>query len=459
MKILLSFLIIVLLISCSSTKKLSYEELMEGAPAWVKSGPNTQGFFHGVGMATKTGTPDDYREIARQNALSELASGISVTISSTSVLNQYEFDNNYSEYYRDNIKLTTQQYLEGYELVDNWENEQQYWVYFKLSKSKYKEIKQQRINKAVNASKADYYTARDFSKNGKVSDAMRFYVKSLEEVVDFLGEDLNIEQDGQKKEYSGLLLSEIIETVQNIRMIFSVEQVKLFRGIGPDMETVKVSVLDENNYPAKGIPVSVGFSYAPGKVDVLTSDASGEIRIKVDNFDSRRNDEYISCIVSINKIVKQNTSDPLVRRLLQSIKISEYVLPVEIISPKFLILTSEKNLGKKTTESKVMHDFLNQLENDGFEIVNNEESADFILISEVDTKKGDKVNGKYSAELSATFSLKNADEQVFYSEKLSGIMGIGSNYESAGDNAYRSLAGKIKINIYPAMYRKVFNAN
>lgn len=451
------YFLLILLLSCSSSRNLSYEELMEGAPAWVRQTPNDPGYYHGVGMATKAGTPDDYREVARQNALSELASGISVNISATSVLNQYEFNNEYSEYYRDNIQLSTQQYLEGYELVENWENPQQYWVYYRLSKNKFEQIKQGRIDKAVASSKSDFLKAREFRTSGNAPEAMRFYVKSLEDIKDFLGEDLKTQIDGREQGYPSLLFSEMVSEIQTLRISFPVEKLEYTRGSGPDSENLMLTVLDKNDNRVKNAPVDIRYSFTPGKVVRETSNANGQVRMKIPEFDSRKREEFISAGINIEKLVRESTDDHVIRRMLESLQIPEYVLPVEIISPGFYLDINEENLGNALTSSIVKRELRNLLERDGLSITHSADNADFIIRSKTSTQKGTEAKGKFTATLSGNFKLENAKGQIRWSEDTGNITGLGSSFEAAGDDAYKSLQSKIRINIYPSMYKAVFN--
>lgn len=450
------YFMLMALISCSSSGNLSYQELMEGAPEWVRQTPNQQGYYHGVGMATKAGTPDDYREVARQNALSELASGISVNISSTSILNQYEFNNEYSEYYRDNIQLSTEQYLEGYELVENWENPQQYWVYYRLSKSKFEQIKQDRIDKAVASSQSDFMKARDFASSGNTPEAMRFYVKSLEAIKDFLGEDLKTNIDGKDQGYSSLLFSEVVSETQTLRFLFPLDKVVYTRGTGTKDESIVLSVMDKNDNRVRNAPVNIRFSFSPGKVLAETSNANGEVRVKLPEFDSKKTEEYISAQINIEKLVRESTDDPIIRRMLQEMNIPEYVLPIEIISPKFYFETDEQNLGMELKSSIVMREFRNLLERDGFAVTNTRGNADFIVRAETTTEKGSEARGKFTSTLNGVFKLENAQGQVQWSDDTGKITGLGNSFEAAGNDAYNSLQSKIRIDIYPAMYRSVF---
>jgi hypothetical protein len=250
-----------------------------------------------------------------------------------------------------------------------------------------------------------------------------------------------------------------MESVQSLRLVYSVAQVKYTRGVGPDEGSVELSVLDKNDNPAKGIPVSVSPSYAPGKIMALVSDARGNVRFKIESFDSQRKDEYISSMVNVSKIVRDNTTEPVVRRLLQSIKIPEYVLPVEIISPKFAVITTEENLGGEMPGKPVENMFITLLKNDRISVIPNAENADYTIHARVNTKQDNEVRSKFSTVLSATFELKNRAGQTLYSEKLNGITGLGTTFGNAGEDAYKSLAGKIKINIYPGMYKTIFVEN
>lgn len=450
------YLILIFLVSCSSSKNLSYEELMEGAPAWARQTPNDRGYYHGVGMATKAGTPDDYREVARQNALAELASGISVNISSTSVLNQYEFNNEYSEYYRDNIQLSTEQYLEGYELVENWENQRQYWVYYRLSKSKFDQIKQDRINRAVASSKSDFLKAREFTSSGNAPEAMRFYVKSLEDIKDFLGEDLKTDIDGREQGYSSLLFSEMVTELQTIRIAFQKDKLVYTRGAGTDAENLMMTVVDKKDTPVQNAPVDIRFSFSPGKVKQETSNANGQVRVKIPEFDSRKREEFISASINIDKLVKESTDDHMIRRMLEGLNISEYVLPIEIISPKFYLDISEENLGNELKSSIVEREFRNLLERDGLILTNSAEQANFIIRSQTTTQQGTESRGKFTAILNGSLKLENANGQVHWSEEAGNITGLGNSFQAAGDDAYKSLQSKIRINIYPSMYKAVF---
>lgn len=449
------FIPLFLIFGCTTSKKAGKDYLAD-APGWVRQSPNTPGYYHGVGSATKALTQMDFREKARQNALSGLAGNISVTISSSSVLNQFEYDKNYSEYFRDNIKLSSDEYLEGYELVDSWENDEQYWVYYRLSKEKYEQVKAQRKSAAIAKSEGNFEEAMDFKNSGNDKESIRFNIKALEDVKDFLGEDLTVKQDGTEQAFGSILLSELTETIQNIRIVYPLGLLSMKRGGSPAVNPMVVKVVNGSGQALSGISIITTFSWAPGKSIISVSDSKGEVRIEIEKAGSKKNEEYIESIVDLEKLIRESASDPVIRKLLQNISVSGFVLPVSIEAPVFYIETRETNLGKKLTKPKLYPEIVNLMKADGIEISDDPETANFRLTINAETQKGRKRDKMSFANLDAQITVLNRAGQQLYSKNIDDISGMGNNFEDAGVDAYDALISKYKINIYPEIYRRLF---
>jgi hypothetical protein len=95
------------------------------APIWVSSRPNNGFKFVGIGFAEKD-KGGNYQMEAKKNALYDLASEIKVDISSNSVLYTIQNNNNFNQNFNSLIKLSNTDNIEGYILVDSYENEKQY---------------------------------------------------------------------------------------------------------------------------------------------------------------------------------------------------------------------------------------------------------------------------------------------------------------------------------------------
>lgn len=456
MRYFISILILLMFFSCSSGRKMSYADLMKDAPEWAKRTPNTPGYYHGVGMAMK-GTNQDFRERARQNALAELSGSISVTISSSSVLNQFEFDNTYSEYFRDNIRMSTQQQLEGFELVENWENDQQYWVYYRLSKTKWNQVKQERIDKAVATSRSKFDQAKLFSNEGKHADALRFYIRSVEDIRDFLGEDIQTEIDGKQLDFATLLMADLIAHVQQMQIVFPLDKLTLEPGITPGSVAVDATVVDGQRQPVSGVPVTTRYSWLPGSITEKVTDARGQFRISPQKISARNNNEQIICALNLDRLVRDNTTDMVVQKLFDGVKVNTFKLPVELIKPVFFISVNAENLREQYTRNSIEEEITRLLRQDGYQITDNAAKTDYQLIVDAYTTEGNERNNRFSVLLSAQFLVKDGKGRTIYSNRDEGISGLGGSYFQAGEDAYNSLTGKIRITVYPEIMRQLFN--
>src|SRR4051812_32703896 len=147
MKKILCTLLILFLVLQGSVISQTAAPVEIKAPSWVSSRPNNGFKFIGIGFADKT-KGGNYQLEAKKNALYDLASEIKVDISSNSVLYTVQNNNNFNENFNSLIKLSNSDNLEGYDLVDSYENDKQYWVYYQLDKQEYanrKALKKQQV--------------------------------------------------------------------------------------------------------------------------------------------------------------------------------------------------------------------------------------------------------------------------------------------------------------------------
>ena len=135
-KILFLPILIGLLVGCAGSKKSAQVPV---SPEWVQARPTSQIYYVGIGSARKTADPNGYMQAAKQSALADLASDISINISSNSVLSAFETQQRFFEDYSSTIKADAQKELEGYEIVETWEDLTNYWVYYKIGRASCRE--------------------------------------------------------------------------------------------------------------------------------------------------------------------------------------------------------------------------------------------------------------------------------------------------------------------------------
>ena len=169
-------LLTLFIFSCQSTKQST--ELDSGIPAWVKEYPVSDSHFVGIGIADRSSHPQDYIQIAQQNALQNLSSQIKVSISSQSVFLQMDREYGYEEDYKSNIEVKANEILEGYVLAGTFSQNNEYWVYYKLDKQLYQETRLARIQEAIEESK--YFLNKAIMHYTPLKDKYIYYVKALD---------------------------------------------------------------------------------------------------------------------------------------------------------------------------------------------------------------------------------------------------------------------------------------
>src|SRR5690606_12314075 len=139
---------------------------------------------------SKINSPNDYQQIAKKNALNDLISEIKVTVSTNSVLSQYQNNREFRQQFESDTRITALNTIERFETVDSWENKETYWVYYRLSKSEYENARRQKMLSALKRA-ADYYNrASQFDIRKNYMQALRLKIKAVATVQDYLSEDL-----------------------------------------------------------------------------------------------------------------------------------------------------------------------------------------------------------------------------------------------------------------------------
>lgn len=450
-KLLFLLLVPWILFACSTTKKQTTPDLTN-APEWVRKAPNEAAYYHGVGSAVKTGAMD-YKEKAKQNALSDIASNISVNISNSSVFSQFETDRKFSEYYRDNIKTTTKNYLEGYEMVEAYETKERYWVYYRLSKSEHERLKNERIQSALLKSEGDYRQMTEARASGQSAEAIFSAIRAIEKIKDYLGEDLRSSADGDNQSYSSRLFADLTAILNSIRIVYQIDKLEVKRGQIPPV--VGALVKNDKDQFLSNIAVVASWSYSPGTKTELVSDASGALRISPGRAGSHAKNETVTTTVDFGKMVRETTSDPIVRKLLSNVKMREFILPVEVMTVSFRITAAEKTPGQEIHSEKVVREIGSVLNRDGF-IVNQEVTGEgMTIVVETALAPVTDRGGKYTATLTANYTVQDPAGNKLFDQKITDITGIGASPNESVADAFNALGGKIKISVIPAMYRQL----
>src|SRR5690606_11223946 len=244
------------------------------------------GYYTGVGHSRKS-ADYNYIQAAKKSALDDLVSQIKVNVSSTSVLSQFEADKKFSEQYEQIIQTTAADEIEEFEMVDAWEDLTSYWVYYRLSGSRYRQIKEEQKRNATTLA-IDYFgRARAADASGNLLQALGYYFQSFRAVDKYLGEAIRITHDGRDI----LLVNEIYASIQSllnrIKLSSTPSSLEVNSPIQNSTEVINVNAkLD--GAPMADLPLHASFEKGAGSIfPSYTTDRKGETKILLNQIGSK----------------------------------------------------------------------------------------------------------------------------------------------------------------------------
>jgi len=210
-RVLYLFAIAALLLSCSSSQVKRYSSKPKKVPSWITTRPVVDGYYTGIGAARFKAESTSHVDFAKSNALNDLVSEIEVTISGNAMVQQIEKDQIFKEEFQSMTKASIRDNIEGYELVDSWSDDEYYWVYYRLSKAKYREIKNRQMEMARERATDYYRRGMEEKANLKIANALNFYLKGMNELRMHLDERILVDGELEDKYLVNELMSEIID--------------------------------------------------------------------------------------------------------------------------------------------------------------------------------------------------------------------------------------------------------
>lgn len=435
-----------LFLACGSSKNNS--TVLENAPEWVVKTPVNNFNYIGIGMASKASS--DYREKAQKMALTEISNSISVTVSSNNSLNIFQYDDTFNEFYRMNSMVSSAAFLEGYDVVDVFENENYYYTYLSLSKQKHQELKRARINKALESSLFKFDYAKKLTLEKNFTEAIKQQIYALEDISEFLSEDLRYKENQVEKPYVSYLMNSIFTSLNQIEIQFPSKQLNIKHASDPKEIYIQPITVVSQNKPLSMIPVSVFYSWQPGqKLDLIT-ESNGNITLIVPRNCSKNNLEKINILLDTYSLVKNISQNRVVQKIFENYQSKKFEFTVTKKLPTveldvFLIEKNRKNLN-------ALEDELFQLfAADYFTLASKNAKKDFTITIENKKVENLQVNGKISTKLESRIKITNKSGHIVYQETIHNVIGIGSSTELAEQDALQSLMDKIKMVNYSAM--------
>jgi len=442
------FSLFIFLVSCKSKKAAEGPVVgeLKPAPSWVSSRPNNGFKYVGIGFGDKT-KGNAYQMEAKKNALYDLSSEIKVDISVNSVLYTVQNNNKFNETFNSMIKLSNSDNIEGYQLVDSYENDKQYWAYYILDKQEY--ANQKALKKQQTITKATNFIASSFidEQNRDFSASIKKRIQAFGVLTPYLSEEINFDAAQTKGIKNVFDLTNLIQ--QQLSSIFVGAQQSLLQ-LKPYQQSYAPLVYNlviKNKVALQNFPFIVSSDEDKIKVVEKTStNVTGDLQVKINSVEPLNQTVAFSLNPDISGLMGSDSVGraglSLLKQFVQtpSLKVQAQVSPVNIF-----VSAVEKNLGK-VTGTHIIESFLQQRFN-GQEVIitSNPDQADFIIEAVGDTQEdvsSDILQSNYNIKLAGliiNLSLKNrASGEVIFKTQISDVYGYANNIEKAGLNAYSS---------------------
>ena len=449
-KYLIILSVLALISSCGS-KKVSVDE----RPSWVKSRPLSDADYIGIGKASKIKSPNKYLQLAKNDALSDISSEVSVKISSSSVLSSVETPQGFADTYSSLIKSNTKNDLEGYILVSTFETETDYWCYYQLNKQKYSLYISEKRNTAISKSLDLYQRSIDSRKNGKLKYSILFNIKAIEAVKDYWSEKIEIDFNGKSILLGNELMANLNKIIGEITVIPDVKNIDGVRGKSITNDLLSFTLSDSERNFQEGIPVL--FIYSDGRIskNKVVSDRFGKVSYGFKKLKSRNNNVKFVCRVDLSNLIDEASSDYMLHKLLDNMTTPKASVNISVRNPIIYINSNEKVLGEKYVDNEIRNVMNTYLINKEFKTTKIKKESDFELRIDADTKKVSRNSDRvYTCELSVDIKMY-ADGEVVYSTRVNDVLGRGSSYKGASIDAYGKIGNDIEVKVGNQIYRYI----
>lgn len=451
MKSITTYLFIICLLVVNFTL-ISQNEPSALAPSWVTKRPVNSSKFIGIGVADKTGG-NGYQGEAKKNALFDLSSEIKVDISSNSILYTVQNNNQFNENFNSLIKLTNTDNIEGYKLVDAYENEKQYWLYYELDKQDYEnqkaKKKQLTIAKAVNLINVSFVDEKD----GNFTGSLKKRIQAFGILSPYLNEELSFETANNVKN-----IFELSNTIQKQLQAITITNNKtnqVIKPYQPIYKPVSYKLVLKNKNPLVDFPFVVKSDNENVRIfEEATSNTLGDIEVKIKYVKPLNQEIYFTLNPDIDKLMNgDSVSKSSIVLLKQFIETSQLKAFANVSPISIFVNCVEKN-GTKVNDQKIVEPIvLSKFVGEEIKIVETKERSDFTIDIDATTFKdvsSDILKNNYSIQLAylkIKLSLRNtATKELIYNSEIADIYGYGNSQETAGLNAFQSDKLKTKLN-------------
>jgi len=427
-------LLMLVLLACSPS--VNRQNAIAAKPEWLGSRPSASEYYSGIGHSSK-GPGINHLQAAKKSALEDLAGDIRVNLKASSTLSLMDAGKVFTEKYEQIINTTVADDLEEYEVGGTWEDATDYWIYYRLSKSRYADLKRRRLEEAT-ALAFDFFTkARDAGNEGKIAVALGFSIQGLRALEKYLAEPVRVRLGDQEVLLNNELTGFIQSLLDRIKLNVNPESVVLNRRQAMNTTALTVLASDRNTgKPIADLSLLAGFEKGSGElVSQLKTLQNGVAPIQLKRITSAESEQ--SLLISVVPQGHDSASVSAISRLILSrMVIPQTRMQIKVNKPLILLSANERLFGKAASNPRITNTIRNYLTAQGFGFTSDQSVAELILEFETTTEQGSVSGSLYITYLDAVIRVRSADNrQELYTATLDRIKGYSLDYERSGQDA------------------------
>jgi hypothetical protein len=371
--------------------------------------------------------------------LDDLVSQIKVTVSSTSILSVFEQDRKeFREQYEQIIQTEVADEIEEFEQAGAYEDERNYWVYYRLSKERYRQIKEEQKRNAVILATDFVQKARKAEQEGSRLQAIGFYFQAFRSVEKYLGEAIPAKIDDREVLLTNEIYASIKALLDKIKLQVEPAEMVINRRLNLNAQPVMAqAVYTDTNQPAVNFPLVAAFEKGEGEVfPDYTTDENGQSKILISKIASRDLEQTVGVKLNLDAI-SGTSGSPVYNLIASTLNAPTAKTILKVQRPVVYLTSFEKSLGILKNSSQISNRLKNLLTNAGFEFSTNSQSADLLMEVTSDSEKGSISGSIYITFLTGVIRVTEAKEgRVIYATTLDRIKGYGLDYDRSSQDAY-----------------------
>lgn len=368
----LLFIILLLISACS---------VNQAVPDWAQSTPRDSQYYIGVGKVSRS--DPDYRELASNRAIQDIALQINAQVSASLSTQEREQFGVFSTDYLSQIETSTTAWLSDLQPYDSFESKSTYYVYYRLNKQQYHAQRTQLKNQAL-AQAADLLDKYE-AQRANPAQAIPLLLAALDQVIDYVDMDLFTMWQGRQQNIYNEIIARIRDLPSRIKLQWEPDRMSVVAKLPRPLSLKGTASYGEDGdqaLPCASLPVTFGFKHAP--ISPVFTNGSGKWEASLGRISSPESVQSIS--VSLDKgYFSKNIVKVATRKLWESTSFPSVSLILEVRRPR-LYLDYAFISG---FQGGLRESIVGQLANFDIAMADKVSEADFLLNLRIYPKQGE----------------------------------------------------------------------